>query len=184
MLKNIINKAIDIYLNEQESFETIKLYHRLSNKINLNLTDFIRNVVNNGLIRKDNGEIGNVIWFSNEYNDYAKNGNFVVAIDYNKLNKEKYKIHFDGHNAYAYEDIPFQNLEVIKMPTLIYRNVTSSDDLIRLINKNMITPEKLNGLQNVKVFADVFDRYVQPFININDFINKLSRDKITLINIF
>lgn len=180
MLKKTIKSILE---QERNISSSIKLYHRLANKTELDLTSFIKNVVNNGLIRKDNGEIGNVIWFSNQYDDYAKNGKFVVSIDYDKINKEKYDIHYDGHNGYAYKDIPFTDLDIIKIPVLIYRNVTSSDELIRFINEGLISPEKLNKLNNVTIYEDLFNKYVQPYINIENFINVLDNSKIKIINI-
>ena len=91
-LRKIIRTTIREYLNEQlNDNENIKLYHRVGNKRDLDVTTLIKSVMKNGLIRYDNGEIGNVIWFSNSFDDYSNNGNFVVSIDYNAKNKEIYK---------------------------------------------------------------------------------------------
>ena len=152
----IIKEIIREYSDEQENSKNITLYHRISNKTNLNLEDFIRNVINKGLVRYDNGEIGNVIWFSNAYDDYAKNGNFVVSIEYNNKNKEKYQIYYDNHNGYAYEDIPFSDLKVIKIPVFVHNaRITDSLTMIKLINDNIATPEKINNLSNVKIYGDI-----------------------------
>jgi hypothetical protein len=178
----IIKEIIREYSDEQENSKNITLYHRISNKTNLNLEDFIMNVINKGLVRYDNGEIGNVIWFSNAYDDYAKNGNFVVSIEYNNKNKEKYQIYYDNHNGYAYEDIPFNDLKVIKIPVFVHNaRITDSLTMIKLINDNIATPEKINNLSNVKIYGDIFDSYVQPYINIGDFIKKIETDKISNI---
>lgn len=63
-------KLLDLLIEETEL--NIKLFHRLSNKSNLELTDFIRSAITNGLIRNDNGEVGNVIWFSDNYDEGIK----------------------------------------------------------------------------------------------------------------
>ena len=182
-LRNFMSTTIRKYLNEQQLLGGIKLYHRLNNKNGLDLTQFINGVISDGLIRHDNGEIGNVIWFSDDYNDYAKKGKFVVSIDYNEENKEKYQIYYNEHNGYAYKDIPFKDLEIIKIPTLVYGHITSSDDLIRLINKNLITPERLNNLENIIIYGDIFNKYVQPYVKTENFIDKLNSDKIKIINV-
>lgn len=174
-------KLLDLLIEETEL--NIKLFHRLSNKSNLELTDFIRSAITNGLIRNDNGEVGNVIWFSDNYDDYAKNGKFVVSIDYNETNKEKYNLYYNNHNGYSYKDIPFSDLEIVKIPTLFYRNVYSSNELIELINKGTITPEKVNNLKDVTIYGDIFNMYVQPYIKVEDFISKINNDNVKIINI-
>ena len=176
-----------IRLNENLDND-IKLYHRIGNKNGLEVTELIKSIVNNGLVRYDNGEVGNVIWFSNSYDDYAKEAKFVLSINYNQTNKEKYEIYYDNHNGYAYKDIPFYDLDVVKIPTLIYGNkIESSVDCIRLINEKLITSEILNKLtssRNLIIYKDIFNKYVQPYINIEDFISYLDEDKIQMINIF
>ncbi len=180
-IKNFIKEIILENLNEN-----IKLYHRIMDKNDLGLIGLLKSVINNGLVRHDNGEVGNVIWFSNNYDDYSKNAKFVVSINYNQINKEKYQIYYDGNNGYVYRDIPFEDLDIVKIPTLVLHSkyVESSYDLIRLINDKTVTPEKLNNLPNVTLYGDIFDKYVQPYINIPNFIGKLDNNKIKIINIF
>lgn len=176
-----------IRLNENLDND-IKLYHRIGNKNGLEVTELTKSIVNNGLVRYDNGEVGNVIWFSNTYDDYAKEAKFVLSINYNQTNKEKYEIYYDNHNGYAYKDIPFYDLDVVKIPTLIFRNkIESSTDCIRLINEGTITSETLNKLSlsnNIIIYKDIFNKYVQPYINIKNFISYLDEDKIKMIDIF
>jgi hypothetical protein len=106
----------------------------------------------------------------------------VVSIEYNNKNKEKYQIYYDNHNGYAYEDIPFNDLKVIKIPVFVHNTrITDSLTMIKLINDNIATPEKINNLSNVKIYGDIFDSYVQPYINIGDFIKKIETDKISNI---
>jgi hypothetical protein len=171
------------FLNEElNDNENIKLYHRVGNKKDLGVTALIKSVMNNGLIRYDNGEIGNVIWFSNTFDDYSNNGNFVVSIDYNTMTKEKYQIRYDNHNGYAYEDIPFYELEVEKIPVLFNNGrVISSDKMIRFINDGHITVKNMNGLKNLIIYEDIFNLYVQPYINIPDFIENIDVDKRIMI---
>lgn len=185
-LRKIIREIISENLDEFDNEGNFKIYHRLSNKTENDLVGFIKNVKDKGLIRHDDGQIGNVIWFSKDYNDYAKNGNFVVAINYNSYTRKKYQIVYEGgSNAYVYEDIPFEELEIIKIPALIVKNkIIPSDELIRYINNGLITSEKLNNLTNVKIFEDIFEKYVQPNITISNFTNYLDKDKIEFINVF
>ena len=179
-LRDLVKKIINEELSNSVEKEVI-LYHRLNNKGSLDTTNFIKSVIDNGWIRHDNGEVGNVIWFSNTFNDYSNNGKFVVSIKYNNINKEKYQIYYDTHNGYAYEDIPFDELTVIKIPILIKNGIiTSSDVVIRLINDKHILPEKLAGYT---IYGDLFNEYVQPYIDIDNFLDKLDTDTIKIINI-
>lgn len=166
----------------------MKLYHRIKNKESAPLDKFVKGVIKNGLITHDNGEIGKVIWFSDNFEDYAKKSNFAVSIEYNEINKKKYELYYDGgRNGFAYKNIPFKDLEVVKMPIVSVRNriTLSSDEVITSIEKGILTSGKLNILNGVTIFKDAFLKYVDPHIdNGKEFINTLDKKKIKIINVF
>jgi hypothetical protein len=158
----------------------IKLYHRVGTKNYTieTLPELIKSVEEKGLVTSNNGEMGNAIWFSNNFKDYGENGIFVVALDFdtktNGITNNKYGIVYEGHNAYAYENIPFEDLEVIKIPVgIIGRDyVLTSDKAIEYINADkFLTPDAIvSGKIVFRPFVDAFNTYVQPFINIQDFL--------------
>ena len=184
-MKKAIKNIIHNYLNENDE-SNVTLYHRISSKREGDLTKLLKSVVKNGLITHDNGEIGEIIWFSNSFNDYSKNGSFVVSIEYNDINKEKYEMYYDNHNGYAHKNIPFEELTVVKIPIVKMNNtIFTSDDMIRYINKKQILVDNFNSLnRDVILYKDLFMEYVQPFINNKDFIDKLDTSKIKMVNIF
>lgn len=182
-LRSLVKKIINEKLSSSVEKEVI-LYHRLNNKGSLDTTNFIKSVINNGLIRHDNGEVGNVIWFSDTFNDYSNNGKFVVSIPYNEVTRNKYDIYYDNHNGYAYADIPFDELTVIKIPVFVHSGrVISSDEMIKLINNKVATIQNTNGLINLTIYGDLFNEYVQPYIDIDNFLDKLDTNTIKIINI-
>lgn len=167
----------------EEITGNVTLYHRLSNKSDTDYETFIKNVVSKGLIPHDNGEIGPVIWFSNDYNDYAKAGQFVVSIEFNQINKEKYEMKYDGHNGYAYKSIPFSDLKIVKIPAIVVRGRPSpSDKVIEFIGSGLITVENINKMKDyVVVYEDAFNKYVQPHIDIPDFVSQLECKKVNVL---
>ncbi len=180
MMKLLIKQLLRENLVKQE---TIRLYHRVSNKKQNNLPELVKSVVNQGLIPYDNGEIGPVIWFSDSFDDYAKNGVFVMAYDLNQSDN-KFEIHYDGHNGYGNKQIPFNELIVVKIPVInIHGTYFSNLDVIRYVNESNMTPESFNNISgDVTIFADVFEKYVQPNIKISNFMNQIDGNKIEIIN--
>ena len=159
----------------------IKLYHRVGLKTKNNYPDLIKSVTENGLITNDNGEIGSTIWFSDNYDDYGKNGIFVVSLDFdtktNGVANNEYGIVYQGHNAYAYNDIPFDKLNVVKIPVAyIGNNPITNDNMIKyIVERKFLNPESINsGKFKIKLFADTFNKYIQPYINIPNFIEQIN----------
>ena len=62
-----------------------------------------------------------------------------------------------------------------------YGRVISSDKLIMLINDGHITAKNMNGLKNLIIYEDIFNLYVQPYINIPNFIEDIDVDKRIMI---
>jgi hypothetical protein len=188
-MRDLINKLknleVKINLNESLDEQRAVLYHRIGNKRGLPIPDLIKSVVENGLECHDNGEVGSTIWFSDNINDYGKNGLFVVSIEYNPVNKEKYNIYYTKGNAYAYKNIPFEALTVVKMPVADIRgHVIPTDEFIEHVSgKFGITPDSFDKIPNATIFADVFNAYVQPYIEIPDYINQITSPNVKLINI-
>lgn len=195
IIKQIIKEEVKkLFINEgyYDDKGIVRLYHRIGSKLNLTVPELIKSVYEKGLIPKDNGEIGEVIWFSDDYSDYAKNGKFVVAVDFdtatNGYSNNEYGMRYDGHNGYASKAIPFDKLIIIKIPVLTFSNghVSTNEEMIEFINGNRmpITPEDLNNnsLKPV-IYADVFSKYVQPHINYPNFIEELDTNSVKIINV-
>ena len=186
MKEEIQNLSEGYYDNEG----VVRLYHRVGWKQSKSYPDLIRSVMQNGLVPYDGGEIGEVIWLSNNYRDYGENGKFVVALDFdtatNGITNNKYEIVYEGGNAYAHQPIPFADLVVVKIPVAVLRDnhvITNVDAIEHINDDKFLTPEAINnGSIDITIFADVFNTYVQPNIDIDDFISKLD-DKTKLINI-
>ena len=197
-INNIIKEEIKkLFINEgyYDDKGVIRLYHRIGMMAGSPpLPELIKSVYQNGLIPKDNGEVGKVIWFSDDYNDYAQKGNFVVAVDFdtatNGYTNNEYGIRYDGHNAFAINTIPFDKLIIIKIPVLEFTTtdyVMSHDKLIKSINGEegiQITPDGLNdNPMKPVIYADIFNKYVQPYINYPDFIKELNPNVVKIINV-
>ena len=166
----------------------IRLYHSIGNKKGLEIVELIKGVFKNGLVPYDNGEVGSVIWFSPDYNDYAAGGSFVVAYDYDRSKsfEENNSISYrSGQPPFGYKQIPFDALEVIKVPMMVINNrLSSNEDVIRLINESVITPERLNNISGkVTIFGDLFNQYVQPKIDQLNFLDGIDQSKVKLINV-
>ena len=182
-MREQINKIKNFgeFLNENVN-KSIILYHKVGGKQISDMEGRVKNVINSGLNPYDSiggeySERGKIIWFASDYEQYGKNGNFVLSIEYNKKNSEKYDMHFDGQYCSVFNKIPFEDLTVIKIPIILMsgnRNL-SNVFLIERINKGL-TPEKLAELVNnskYKIFIELFEIYVQPKISDINYTSKL-----------
>jgi hypothetical protein len=164
-------------LNEEQSSKEdgeVRLYHKVGHGY-LDF-DIIKSVIIKGLIPNNNGERGSVIWFADNLNDYAKNNAFILYYDLNLnengITKNKYGIIYDGQNAYAHERIPFNDLNVLRIP-IGERNgkfITNEDFLKNNIFK--LTPERTEGFT---IYVDLFNMYVQPYIESKNYIDEFSK---------
>jgi len=189
-MKHLIKKLLREGLDGSD--EGITLYHKVGNKQTDDMGERIKNVINNGLIPYDAiggkySERGNVIWFASNYETYGNDGDFVLSIEYKKENINKFNMHFDGQYATASKPIPFEDLEVIKIPVGRVNGIylTDRDFIEELIPKYKVTPDKFNNLphkDNV-VYVDLFNKYVQPYIGIDNYVEQLDSSKIKLINL-
>ena len=178
------DKLMNEYYN---NLGIVRLYHRISDKQMRDSTwiDLIRSVFNKGLIPYGN-EIGEVIWFSDKYDDYSKDAQFVVALDFDTSTNgnNKYNLVYEGNNAYAHTQIPFEDLIIIKIPVvIIHGSIYSNKDIIKYINEGLDADGFNNIGGDVVIFEDLFNKYVQPYINIPDFVKQLNSNKIKLINV-
>jgi hypothetical protein len=194
-INNIVSQSISPNINSNmvegynDNKGIIKLYHRISSK-SMQLPQLINSVSTKGLIPNDNGEVGNAIWFSDNYQDYGKNGKFVVSLDFdtstNGVTSNEFEIVYDGHNAYAHKPIPFDRLIVEKIPTAIVNidHILTNKDLIEYINSEDISIKGINtGSIRLVVFTDVFNKYVQPFINVKDFLLQVDRNRVKMFSV-
>ena len=159
------------------------LYHSINGKQIQDLENRVKSVVENGLLTYDNtmsgeyGERGDIIWFASDYNTYGKDSNFVLSIEYTKENIEKYDMVFDGQYCSVHKNIPFSALDVVKIPVIITNKdkPTPNKFIIEMINKGW-TPDVLYDVINsrkYKIFINLFEIYVQPYIKDNNFTTTL-----------
>jgi len=183
-LERIIQEVIEEYSKNQ----IIRLYHRVGMVRANSWSEIIKSVMTKGLEPYGNWEGEPIIWLSSTYDYYAQKGKFVLALDFdlstNGENNNKYGIVFNGVIAKAYDVIPFEDMIVIKIPVIYINDIAfTNDDIIEGINSGKnFTPEKLKA--NWKppvVYADLFNKYVQPHIGIPDFIDKLDPQKVKII---
>lgn len=164
----------------------IRLYHRVGVKNYNSYPELIKSIKDKGLVTNDNREIGDAIWFSNDFSDYGDQGMFVVALDFdtatNGVANNKYGIVYDGHNAYGYNNVGFEDLVVIKIPVgqLNDNHVITNVDAIKYINdEGFLNPSAINAGQiDITLYKQVFNTYVQPHIDIKDFIAALVSPKL------
>ena len=170
-LRNFIATTIREYLNEQMSNDMVRLYHKVGKGIDFGV---VKNVIQNGLIPYNNGEMGSVIWFSDNYNDYAEGNDFVLYYDLkiseNGITNNKYGILYDGQNAYAHKQIPFNMLGVNKIPVgkSEYGNFITNEDFL----VNGIFFFLLENTQNATIYVDLFNKFVEPYLKEKNTIKK------------
>jgi hypothetical protein len=180
IIKNILRENL-------EDTGIIRLYHRIASK-KMRGPELIRSVFKNGLNLYNNGEVGDVIWFSSNYDDYAKNNNFVVAYDYDKSKsyEENNGITNSWDGAFGNEPIPFKDLILIKVPVMYLNSYELTNEyLIKLINVSNWTPEKFNDINkdNKIIYQDLFNMYVQPYIDYPNFLDGIDESKIKMIDV-
>lgn len=190
-VKNIVNEEINKLVESvSENNGIIRLYHRIGNKRGYTIPELIRSVIKDGLVPHDNGEVGAATWFSSNIKDYGDNGQFVVALDFdlstNGYANNKYELSYDGQtNAYAYKNIQFEDLVVIKIPVIDGRHLISSLEMIEY--STWYTPELMNdpksGSSGETLYVDIFNKYVQPYINIPNYAGQLDPNRVKLINV-
>lgn len=187
-MKDFIKTLLREELNNKQ---IIRLYHRVGNKKGMDVESLIKNVMTNGLIPSNNGEVGSVIWFSTNYNDYGENGDFVLAYDYDTSKG------YVGNNGITYsswsapfghEPIPFDKLIVIKIPIIRFmrnNDLMSDEEVMDYINKRNWTPDNFNSINrdDMVMYGDLFNKYVQPYINYPNFLDEIDKNKFKLINI-
>lgn len=187
MEENIKDVLRECLLEHLEG-ESVTLYHRIGNKKGMSTPELVKSVLDNGLTPNDNGEIGSVIWFSSDFRDYAEKANFVVSIEFNEETRKLYDLRYDGHNGYGRAVIPFSALKVEKIPVMKLNGTVDNKTTIDIINGkyggNKYTPEKFNDNPiNAVIYADLFNKYVQPYIGIDNYLTQLDSPRIEIINI-
>jgi len=192
MLEKLIKEELDKLYDNDNFHGIVRLYHAVYMKQVSNMPALIKSVIQNGLVPHDNGEIGSLIWLTSKYDSYGDKGNFVLALDFDKSTNgymyNKYQLAFDGTNGYARAVIPFKDLVVIKIPVIdMYDGMfVDSKKMIDYMKKHgWYSPDKLNNDEKGKwtVYADIINKYVQPYIDIPDYINKLNPDVVNIINV-
>ena len=180
-LRELIKEAIDDF----NDFNGVKIYHRAGMHTRLSLREVIRSICKNGLTTStatDGDGIGNCIWFTTDFDTYGTNGKFVVSMELTDDKIEKYHINCnDFPNAYAYRDIPFNELKIEKIP-LFYVNIggdyyfTNLDGVPRN-RKNVF--DFLIGIASshknnrIIMFVDAWDYFNEPYDleKLNNFAN-------------
>jgi hypothetical protein len=151
----------------------------------MGILEALRSVMENGLIPNDNGEIGSAIWFSTDYNDYGEKGSFVVSIEYNTVNRMKFVMTLNGNSGFAYKTIPFNELTVVKIPVGIWdrdKRVINSKKFIDSSERIFSIKNMNNVPTGITLYRNLFNEYVQPYINEKDFLNKINNPNVKIID--
>lgn len=173
-LRKFIATIIREFINESAD-KSITLYHKVGGRQIFDMEERVKMVIKYGLkpydaIGGDYSERGNIIWFSSDYVQYGEKSEFVLSIEYNEENANKYDMRFDGQYCSVFKEIPFNELTVVKIPIILMNDnrVLSNDFLIQIINNGKSSKElsKLINERKYKIFIDLFEKYVQP--NISD----------------
>ena len=174
--KRWIDELNDMY--KKDGTYGIKLYHSAGMHSWVPLPDVIRSICKNGLSvdsAKDNDGIGNCIWFSSNYDDYAKNGVFVLSIELTGENRVRFELSYDGRNSYAYKSIPFEYLTIEVLPlfkdwTSYVTNIDAEDEdgfIEKRFNGSffeyMLATAKNNTYQDVIMYVDAWDYMGVPY---------------------
>lgn len=184
-MKNVIilNHFIEKIINENIN-KAITLYHKVGGKQVYDMEERVKMVIKHGLKTYDaNGgvysERGDIIWFASDYSQYGKDGDFVLSIEYNKENANKYDMRFDGQYCSVFKNIPFNELKVIKLPIVIINDnrVLTNEFLIKVINNGKSSKDlsKLINARKYKIFIDLFEEYVQANISDRDYTMELKK---------
>jgi len=186
------NRNINELEQPDNHLNVVRLFHRVGAKFADNYPALIKSVMQQGLIPRDNGEAGEVIWFSDNIKDYGVNGEFVVAIDFNTdtngVTNNEYGMVYNSGSAFAHNVIPFNKLIVVKIPVGQLKSgnrIISNLDAIKYSTQNtFFTPDKLNtGELKLTIYKDMFNEYVQPYIRKQNFIPELNPEVINIINV-
>lgn len=166
--------ACDAISNLNENIDKpINIYHCLSPK-NMNLIDACRNVAKNGLIPNDNGEVGNVIWFS--YTPYYENAKVVLGLEMTNSIKNEYEITGDsiedsGENGilWAHKTIPFGLLYIKKAPAIyihINKELSFAIDFDKQLSNIQLKAinNGLKGITDVYGECTIFTDILYPFL--------------------
>lgn len=171
-----------------ENYSAVTLYHRIGRTMK-NWFDVVKSVKEEGLVPQGNWEGRELVWFSSNPTYYVEKGKFVVALDFdiatNGEGNNKYDMVFNKESEIgtAFNVVPFEDLRIVKVPVIEIKGETfGSDEIIAAINSGVdFTPEVLNKkFKPSIIYKDLFNQYVQPYIKIENFIDKLDKNKVIL----
>lgn len=166
--------ACDAISNLNENIDSpINIYHCISPK-SMNLLDACRNVAQNGLMLNDNGEVGNVIWFS--YKPFYQNAKVVLGLELTNETKDKFEITGDSikdnsnHGIlWAHKPIPFDTLFIKKAPA-VYINSNKEFSFVIDFGKQLSNVQLkavnngFKGMTDVYGECIVFTDILYPFL--------------------
>lgn len=196
--KVVIIPKSKLALLKEYTNNVVTLYHRVGYaKMGMTPDEAIRSVIKNGLTPRDSGDgVGNAIWFSNNPDEYGKNGNFVLSIDFDtEMNKDginnPWGLTYNGSIALAYKNIPFKDLNVVKIPVMTFGRMVYDNEMFldtfggeeEKLRNDVITSLNKNPYQIV-IYGDIFNKYVQPYMNTKNILKQLNNPNITIKNIF
>lgn len=149
----------------------IKLYHAiLKNRMN-SFEELMHEIFTNGLKPHDNGEVGNAIWFAtnNEYADDNRELSFIL--EYNQYTRDKFEIIVDEPNAWAYKQIPFNELTINTIPVMWinggYLNNKSAIRFFSELDEDKLAKWFKYESPKMYFYEGIFKQTVQPFCNID-----------------
>lgn len=149
------------------------IYHSVIDRGGIGTEEVIRSVVRNGLVPRNNGEVGGVIWFNPHCNEYMGNGRLTVRLKMTPENIRDFEITGDGGTFFAHRTIPFGRLEVVDCPVVVLGDTFCNVSMMKgdVVRKSVerhgydsIAQFLCEGSSSkpTKVYADVWDRFVEP----------------------
>ena len=169
-----IKELNDMY--KEDGTYGIKLYHRAGMHSWGPFDDVVRSICKNGLTvgsATDGDGIGKCIWFSSDFEEYGKNGQFVLSVELTGENKVKFGINYEGRISYASKDIPFEYLTVEVIPLYkdfmrYFTNVNAESNAIKKMCNGSSLEMMLKTAKNfpnkdVIMYVDAWDYMGIPY---------------------
>lgn len=160
-------------LNE-DFIKPVNIYHCLAPK-DMNLLDACRNVAKNGLIPNNNGEVGNVVWFSDK--PFYKDAAVILKLELTNEIKTKYEItgndwsDFESSNIFfAHKPVPFKLLSIVRAPIIVVNRTNHIGDFfdarypfdsLQMEDINDGYKHATDVCGKITIFTDV----IYPFLN-------------------
>lgn len=174
-------------LYREEGVYGKRLYHSAGIHSWSPMEQVIKSICQSGLSvdsATDGDGIGKVIWFSDDFSDYAENGAFVVSIQLTGENRVKFGLGYDGHNGYAEKDIPIEALTIEVVPLFkswfgFYTNKDIEKEFRKKLGRSAFEDMMRVAKDNqVTMYIDAWDYIDEPYdLNVIEQFDNIKIDK-------